>query len=93
MPFPVAAVAIGTAVRGVAGVAARGAARSVMTGARFGARGAANAARMSGRAALLGSSISSAQFSNSPEVSVNNPGTAITEPLRFGADMRVGTDK
>jgi hypothetical protein len=93
MPFPVAAVAIGAAVRGVAGVAARGAARSVMTGARFGSRGAANAARMSGRAALIGSNISSAQFSNSPDANLSNPGTAITEPLRFGADMRVGTEK
>jgi len=89
MPFPVAAVAIGAAARGVAGVAVRGAARGVMTGARFGARGAA---RMSGRAALLGSSISSAQFSNQFQATPAQ-GDAITEPLRFGADMRVGTEK
>jgi hypothetical protein len=46
---------------------------------------------MSGRAALLGGSISSSQFSG---INPNpNPGTAVTEPLRFGADMRVGTER
>jgi hypothetical protein len=91
MPFPVAAVAVGAALRGAAGVAARGAARGAMTGARFGVRGAKGAAQMSGRAALLGGSISSSQFSG---INPNpNPGTAVTEPLRFGADMRVGTER
>ena len=89
MPFPVAAVAIGAVARGVAGVAVRGAARGVMTGARFGAR---SATRMSGRAALLGSNISSAQFSSQSQATPVQ-GNAITEPLRFGADMRVGTEK
>ena len=89
MPFPIAAIAIGAAVRGVAGVAARGAARGAMTGARFGVRGAKGAAKMSGSAALLGGSISSSQFSG-----VNSrPGDSITESLRFGADMPVGTEK
>jgi hypothetical protein len=91
MPFPVAAVAVGAVLRGAAGVAARGAARGAMTTARFGAKGAKGVARMSGRAALLGSSISSAQFSNQSQATPQ--GNAITEPLRFGADMRVGTEK
>jgi hypothetical protein len=63
-----------------------------MTTARFGAKGAKGAARMSGRAALLGSNMSSAQFSNQ-STSAQDPGTAIRESLRFGADMRVGTEK
>ena len=89
MPFPVAAVAIGGILRGAAGVAARGAARGAMTTARFGAKGAKGAARVAGQAALVGGSLSSSQFSG-----VNSsPGDAITEPLRFGADMRVGTEK
>jgi hypothetical protein len=92
MPFPVAAVAVGAVLRGAAGVAARGAARGAMTTARFGTRGAANVARMSGRAALLGSNMSSAQFSNQ-STSAQDPGTAVRESLRFGADMRVGTEK
>jgi len=92
MPFPVAAVAVGAVLRGAAGVAARGAARGAMTTARFGAKGAKGAARMSGRAALLGSSISSAQFSNQSQATPAQ-GNAITEPLRFGADMRVGTER
>jgi hypothetical protein len=46
---------------------------------------------MSGRAAMLGGSISSSQFSG---VNTNpTPGTAVTESLRFGADMRIGTEK
>ena len=92
MPFPVAAVAIGAAVRGVAGVAARGAARGAMTTARFGAKGAKGAARVAGQAALLGGSLSSSQFGTT-DPSLGNSGTAVTEPLRFGADMRVGTEK
>jgi hypothetical protein len=92
MPVPVAAIAIGGILRGAAGVAARGAARGAMTGARFGARGVKGAAKMSGRAALLGGSLSSSQF-NSADPGLNNPGTAVRESLRFGADIRVGTDK
>ena len=89
MPFPVAAVALGGILRGAAGVAARGAARGAMTTARFGVKGAKGAARVAGQAAMLGGSISSSQFSG-----VNsNPGTAVTENLRFGADMRVGTER
>ena len=89
MPFPIAAVAIGAAVRGVAGVAARGAARGAMTTARFGAKGAKGAAKVAGQAALLGGSISSSQFSGVD----SRRGDSITESLRFGADMPVGTEK
>jgi hypothetical protein len=89
MPFPVAAIAIGGILRGAAGVAARGAARGAMTTARFGAKGAKGAARVAGQAALVGGSLSSSQFSG-----VNsNPGDSITESLRFGANMPVGTEK
>jgi hypothetical protein len=60
-----------------------------MTTARFGAKGAKGAARVAGQAALVGGSLSSSQFSG-----VNaNQGDAITESLRFGADMRVGTER
>ena len=86
MPFPIAAV-VGSAAR----VALPAVARGVATTARFGIRGAKGAAKMSGRAAMLGGSISSSQFSG---VNTNpTPGTAVTESLRFGADMRVGTEK
>jgi hypothetical protein len=74
MPFPVAAVAIGGILRGAAGVAARGAARGAMTTARVGVKGAKGAAKMSGRAALLGGSLSSSQFSGtSPNVNITGP--------------------
>jgi hypothetical protein len=89
MPFPVAAVALGAVARGVAGVAVRGAARGAMTGARFGAR---TAARTVATGAVLGGSLSSSQFGTT-DPSLGNSGTAVTEPLRFGADMRVGTEK
>jgi hypothetical protein len=92
MPAPLAAVAVGAVLRGAATAAARGAARGAMTTARFGAKGVKGAARMSGRAALLGSNMSSAQFSNQ-STSAQDPGTAVRESLRFGADMRVGTEK
>jgi hypothetical protein len=93
MPFPVAAVALGAVARGVAGVAVRGAARGAMTGARFGARTAARtAARTVATGAVLGGSLSSSQFGTT-DPSLGNSGTAVTEPLRFGADMRVGTEK
>jgi len=89
MPFPIAAAAIGTVARTAAGVALRGTARGAMTGARFGVRGAATASR----GAVLGQSLSSAQFSSQqPAPTVTDPGTAVTEPLRFGAQMRVGTE-
>jgi len=89
MPFPIAAVAIGGVLRGAAGVAARGAARGAMTTARVGVKGAKGATKVAGRAALLGGNLSASQFSNQ-SISAQNQGTAITEPLRFGADMRVG---
>jgi len=89
MPFPVAAVALGGILRGAAGVAARGAARGAMTTARFGAKGAKGTARVAGQAALLGGSLSSSQFSaTDPSL-----GNSITESLRFGATMPVGTEK
>jgi len=88
MPFPLAGLAIGAVARGVAGAAVRGTARSAMTGARFGVR---SAARMSTSA--LGRSLSSPQFSNQTEPEAQDPGTAVTESLRFGAQMRVGTDR
>ena len=91
MPFPVAAVAVGAVLRGAAGVAARGAARGAMTTARFGLKGAKGAARVAGQAALVGGSLSSSQFSDQSS-SAQNPGNAVREPLRFGADMRVGTE-
>jgi hypothetical protein len=83
MPFPIAAAAIGAVARGVATTALRGA----MTGARFGVRGAGPVA-----GSVIKNSLSSSQFGTT-NPNLGNPGTAVTEPLRFGADMRVGTDK
>jgi hypothetical protein len=84
MPFPIAAAAIGAVARGVATTAIRGA----MTGARFGVRGAAGAVART----AVSNSLSSSQFGTT-NPSLGNPGNAVTEPLRFGADMRVGTDQ
>ena len=91
MPIPVAAIAIGGILRGAAGVAARGAARGAMTTARFGVKGAKGAARVAGQAALVGGSLSSSQFSDQSSAA-QDPGPAVRESLRFGADMRVGTE-
>jgi len=94
MPLPLIPIALGTAARVAGGVALRGAA----TTARFGMRGAATtgrgiargtkgAGRSLGRAAVIGSSLSSSQFN-----ATNPSANSVTEPLRFGADMRVGTE-
>jgi len=90
MPFPVAAVAVGAVLRGAAGAAARGAARGAMTTARFGVKGAKGAARVAGQAALVGGSLSSAQFSDQSSAAQDS---GVRESLRFGANMRVGTEQ
>lgn len=69
MPVPVAAVALGGVLRGVAGGALRGA----MTVSRFGIKGATKGGSLALNAAKLGS-LSSSQFSGTnPSLNISGP--------------------
>jgi hypothetical protein len=89
MPFPVAA-AIGTVARGVmtrgaASAATRGAAR---TGSRVGSKPSMGAVART----VVPGSLSSSQFGTT-NPSLGNTGTPLSETLRFGAQMQVGTQQ